>query len=148
MSELYSSKVLELSTNVKNVGSLDDTQSNGFITATKISKICGSKISLGIKYDSKQGIISDFLIDPKACALGQASASILSRLIIGSKPSEIIEARDGLENMLKNGMKFPENRFGELSYLEAVQDYPMRHASVMLAWNAAVEAIEIATKMP
>lgn len=140
-SDLYSSKVLELSTNIKNVAEFIAPNIDGFSTSTKISKICGSKVSVAIKLDP-QNAISDFLINPKACALGQASASILSQSIIGARAKEVIAARDALFNMLKNKEKYQLNYFSDLSYLEAVQDYPMRHSSVMLAWNAAVEAIE------
>ncbi len=141
-SDLYSSKILELSTNIKNIGEITNLDEKEFSVSTKVSKICGSKIGLALKYNAEQDIVTDFIINPKACALGQASAAILSQSLIGAKKNEVLKARDALFEMLKNGGKVPLNRFADLAYLEAVQDYPMRHASVMLAWNAAVEAIE------
>jgi NifU-like protein involved in Fe-S cluster formation len=84
-------------------------------------------------------------IEPKACALGQASASILMRHIVGATPEEIRTARDAFKAMLKGEGPAPSGRFWELRYLEAVKDYPPRHTSVLLAFDAAVEASERAS---
>ena len=81
-------------------------------------------------------------IEPKACALGQASASILMRHIVGATADEIRAARDGFKAMLKGEGPAPAGRFWELRYLEAVKEYPPRHTSALLAFDAAVEASE------
>lgn len=88
------------------------------------------------------GTVTDFAIDPRACALGQASAAILSDHVIGATPDEIRQARDGLAAMLRQGGSPPGGRFWELRYLEPVRDYPPRHASTLLAFEAAVVALE------
>jgi NifU-like protein involved in Fe-S cluster formation len=134
---VYNSKVIELATQIENVNKLLNVKDNFLGTSVKTSRICGSKIELSIVYDKKENIITDFSIDPKACALGQASAAILSRNLIGATSQDVIKARDALKKMLKENGKPPEGRFWELRYLEAVADYPPRHASVMLAWEAA-----------
>lgn len=141
-SDLYSSKILELSTSIKNIGQIDISANPKAKIAKKVSKICGSMVELALEYDVESDQIVKFVINPKACALGQASASILSNSIIGAKSSEVKIARDAFWNMLKNNGPKIENRFADLNYLEAVQDYPMRHASVMLAWDAAIDALD------
>ncbi|MBN8649188.1 MAG: iron-sulfur cluster assembly scaffold protein [Caulobacterales bacterium] len=140
--DIYSSKVFELSTTIKGINKTIDKASLYFAEASKYSKLCGSEISLGLIINPELNVIIDFTIIPKACALGQASASVLSNHIIGAKINEIYDARTKLFKMLKEDGPLPEGRFWELRYLENVKDYKMRHASVMLAWDAAIEAIE------
>ena len=134
---VYNSKVIELATQIENIDKILEINDNLFGEAKKTSRVCGSTIGLKISYNNKYNVVMDFSIDPKACALGQASAAILSRNLVGATPQEIFKARDDLRAMLKEGGKPPEGRFWELRYLEAVADYPPRHASVMLAWEAA-----------
>ena len=87
----------------------------------------------------ERGAVSDIALQVKACALGQASASILAKHAIGATPAEIADARDALAAMLK-GADAPEGRFAELSVLEAARAYPARHASIRLAFEAAADA--------
>lgn len=144
--DIYSSRIMELSTNIEHVGTLGDDANLSVGRANKVSKICGSQISLDIELDRDENRIINFGIEPKACALGQASASILAKNIIGASIYEVKEARDSLYSMLKEGKNPPEGRFWELRYLEPVIDYLPRHASVMLAWDAALAAIADAIK--
>ena len=83
-------------------------------------------------------------MDPKACALGQAATSILAEHAVGATVLEIRAARDALRAMLKDGAPPPEGRFWELRHLEPVADYPPRHVSTLLAFEAAVAAIDAA----
>jgi NifU-like protein involved in Fe-S cluster formation len=83
-------------------------------------------------------------VDPKACALGQAVTAILSEHAVGATVDEIRAARDGLRAMLKDDAPPPEGRFWELRHLQAVADYPPRHTSTLLAFDAAVAAIDAA----
>jgi NifU-like protein involved in Fe-S cluster formation len=138
---VYSSKILELSTNIKNIGAKINIDDVNYTKSTKISKICGSEITIELIVNPLEKTIKEFSIDPKACALGQASAAILSQNIIGANYEEIISARDGLKAMLKENGLLPGGRFWELRYLEPISDYPSRHASTLLAWEAAVAAI-------
>jgi len=82
----------------------------------------------------------------RACALGQASAAVLGAHVIGASLEEIEMARNALRDMLKADGPPPEGRFAELAVLEAVKDYPARHASTLLAFEAAVEAVRTAAK--
>jgi NifU-like protein involved in Fe-S cluster formation len=88
--------------------------------------------------------VTDIAIEPKACALGQASASVLARNIIGVSRDEVARTRDIFRAMLKEKGAPPDNAFWELRYLQAVADYPPRHASTLLAFDAALEAIDSA----
>lgn len=140
MDDLYHPRILELAADMPHVGRLDAPDG----AATKVSRVCGSVVSVELKL--RDGVVSDIAVHPKACALGQASTAILAMNAIGAKPTEIRAARDGLRAMLKEGGAPPAGRFWELRHLEGVRDYPPRHTSTMLAFDAAVEALEMAQR--
>lgn len=134
--DLYSGRVLELASQAGARGIPSAQQGH----ALRVSRLCGSEVEVGLTVSS--GVVTDFAIDPRACALGQASAAILAEHAIGAAPNEIRKARDELAAMLRQGGKPPTGRFWELRYLEPVRDYPPRHASTLLAFEAAVAALE------
>jgi NifU-like protein involved in Fe-S cluster formation len=136
MEDLYHPRVLELAADIPHLGRLD--QPDG--AATKVSRVCGSVVTVELKL--KDGKISDIAVHPKACALGQAATGVLALHAIGATPSEVREARDALAAMLKEGGEPPAGRFWELRHLQGVRDYPPRHTSTMLAFDAAVDALE------
>ena len=136
MEDLYHPRVLELAADIPHLGRLD--QPDG--AATKVSRVCGSVVSVELKL--KDGKISAIAVHPKACALGQAATGVLAMNAIGATPEEIRQARESLRAMLKEGADPPSGRFWELRHLQGVRDYPPRHASTMLAFDAAVEALE------
>lgn len=136
MEDLYHPRVMELAADIPHVGRLDAPDGE----ATKVSRICGSVVSVELKL--RDGVVSEIAVMPKACALGQASTAVLALNAIGATPGEIVEARDGLRAMLKEGAAPPQGRFWELRHLEGVRNYPPRHTSTMLAFEAAVDAIE------
>ncbi|MES1157391.1 MAG: iron-sulfur cluster assembly scaffold protein [Alphaproteobacteria bacterium] len=136
MDDLYHPRVLELAADIPHVGRLDAPDG----AATKVSRVCGSVVS--VELNLKDGLVSDIAVLPKACALGQAATGVLAMNAIGATPQEIVAARDGLRAMLKEGAAPPQGRFWELRHLEGVRAYPPRHASTMLAFDAAVEALE------
>ena len=133
--DLYHGRVLELAAEMPHVGRLSDPDG----AATKVSRICGSVVTVELKVTD--GRISDFAIDPKACALGQAATSILARHAVGRSLAEMEAVRDALRAMLKDGAEPPDGVFWELRHLAPVKDYPPRHASTMLAFDAAVDAM-------
>lgn len=133
--DLYSSKILGLAANMPHAGRLAAPDAS----TEKISKLCGSKITVDVVV--KDGKVADFAQDVKACALGQAAAAVLGEHVIGASLSEIEVARDALRAMLKADGPPPQGRFSELSVLAPVKDYPARHTSTMLAFEAAVEAV-------
>lgn len=132
--DLYSSRILALAANMPRAGRLAAPQAS----AEKVAKLCGSRIIVDLVMT--EGRVSDFAQEVQACALGQASAAILGANIIGATVDEIRQARDGLRAMLKEAGSAPEGRFADLGVLAPVRDYPARHASTLLAFEAALEA--------
>ena len=137
--DLYSARILTLAANMPRAGRLDAPDAS----SEKISKLCGSRVLVDLKV--RDGQVADFAQEVKACALGQAAAAILGANIIGARVDEIESARDQLAAMLKGGGPAPEGRFVDLRALEPVKDYPARHASTMLAFEAAAEAARAAS---
>ena len=133
--ELYSAKLLKLAANMPHAGRLAEPQGS----SEKIAKLCGSRVVIDVAL--ADGVVSDFAQDVKACALGQASAAVLGAHVMGASLSEIEMARDQFRAMLKEGATAPQGRFSDLSMLAPVKDYPARHASTLLAFEAAVEAV-------
>jgi len=137
--DLYHNRVLELAADIPHAGRLADADG----TSLKVSRVCGSTVAVDVKLDG-EGRITAIGVDPKACALGQAATSILARVGVGKTLAEIKAARDALKAMLKDGAEPPQGDFWELRHLAPVRDYPPRHASTLLAFDAAVEAVELA----
>jgi NifU-like protein involved in Fe-S cluster formation len=140
--DLYSAKVLALAANMPRAGRLPAPQAS----SEKVSKLCGSRVLVDLSM--ADGLVSDFAQDVQACALGQASAAILGAQVMGASADEIEAARDALKAMLKTGGPAPQGRFADLAVLAVVKDYPARHASTMLAFEAAAEAARTALKAP
>ena len=135
--ELYHNRVLELAADIPHVGQLEDAQGSSL----KVSRVCGSTVQVDVTLDA-EGRIAAIAVDPKACALGQAATSILARHAIGRSLAEIEAARDALKAMLKDGAEPPSGEFWELRHLQPVREYPPRHTSTLLAFEAAVEAMK------
>ncbi len=140
MDDLYHARILELAAEIPHVGRLENPDG----AATKVSRVCGSVVTVELKL--QDGLVSEIAVHPKACALGQAATGVLAMNAIGATPQEIRDARDGLRAMLKEAAPAPAGRFWELRHLEGVREYPPRHASTMLAFDAAVEALEQAQR--
>ena len=134
--DVYNAKILGYAGNISRIGRLDAPDAS----ATAHSKLCGSTVTVDIRMDDD--VITDFAHDVKACALGQASSSIMAQQIIGATAAELREVRATMLKMLKENGAPPAGRFGELKYLEPVRDYKARHASTMLTFDAVVDAVE------
>ncbi len=132
--DLYSARILKLAANMPRAGRLAAPQGS----SEKVAKLCGSRIIVDVVLEA--GVISDFAQEVKACALGQAAAAVLGDKVIGASPGEIEMALIAFRAMLKSNGLAPTGRFADLSMLEPVKDYPPRHASTLLAFEAAVEA--------
>lgn len=140
MVDLYHNRVLELAADIPHVGTLADAHGS----ATKVSRICGSSVRVDVKLSDDGHMVEAIAVDPEACALGQAATAILAENAVGATYDELAIARDQLRAMLKDGAEPPRGRFWELRHLEGVRDYPPRHASTMLAFEAILAAIETA----
>lgn len=134
--KLYSGRILELAADIPLTDALEAPQAS----VKKRSPQCGSTVTVGISM--RDGRVSEFGQDVKACALGQASASILASQVIGRTTSEITEARAQLIEMLKNGGPVPQAPFDEFEVLIPARDFKNRHASILLALDATAEAMK------
>ena len=136
LNEVYNRRIIELAGNIPRIGRLHDADA----TATALSKLCGSTVTIDLKMDGDT--VTDFAHEVKACALGQASSSIMARNIVGSKASELRELREGVRKMLKeNGVPPATGKWADIAVLEPVRDYKARHASTLLTFDAVVDAI-------
>ena len=136
LNDVYNARILDLAGNIPRLGRLPAPDA----TATAHSKLCGSTVTVDLKVD--HGEISDFAHDVKACALGQASSSIMARHVIGAKPAEMRELRDTVRKMLKENGPPPTGRWADVAVLEPVRDYKARHASTLLTFDAVVSALD------
>jgi NifU-like protein involved in Fe-S cluster formation len=137
--DIYSAKLLALAANMPRTGRLAAPDAS----VEKVSKLCGSRVVVDVTVDGDQ--VSDFAQDVKACALGQAAASVLGAHVIGASLSELEVAARQFRAMLKEGGPAPDGRFSDLSMLAPVKDYPARHTSTLLAFEAVTEAVRTAT---
>ncbi|WP_265502334.1 iron-sulfur cluster assembly scaffold protein [Paracoccus beibuensis] len=133
--QLYSRRILALTTAIPHQGRLEDPQA----TVQRRSPQCGSSITVHLSM--RDGRISDFAQEVRACALGQASASVLGQAVLGMDRSGLSAVRDQLCAMLKDDAPAPGAPFADLDALTPARDYPNRHASIMLAWDATLEAM-------
>jgi len=135
INDIYNKRIIELAGNIPRLGRLNDPDSS----ATAHSKLCGSTVTVDLKMDGP--VVTDFAHDVKACALGQASSSIMARHVVGSNAAELRELRETVRKMLKENGKPPEGKWADIALLEPVRDYKARHASTMLTFDAVVDAI-------
>jgi NifU-like protein involved in Fe-S cluster formation len=137
LSDLYSDRILEAAAAIPPARRLAAPDAS----ATKTSRVCGSEVSVDLAM--KGGVVAEFGMEAKACALGQASSSIVARNIVGAAPAELYALRDAMRAMLKSGGPPPEGaRWRELEALVAIRDYPQRHASTLLVFEAVCAALD------
>ncbi len=133
--KLYSAKILGLAADIPHLGRLDAPDAS----VKRRSPLCGSTVTVDLTV--REGRVTGYGQDVKACALGQAAASVVAGAIIGTTRAQIETARDQLRAMLKEGGPVPEAPFDGLEVLLPARDYKNRHASILLAIEAAAEAI-------
>lgn len=134
--KLYSGRILALAADIPHLGRLPAPMG----TAKKRSPLCGSTVTVDVAV--KDGRIAEFGQDVKACALGQASASVVGAAALGRTRDEVARARDQLQAMLKAGGPAPDAPFDGLGVLLPARDYANRHASILLALEATLEAMD------
>ncbi|WP_083649389.1 iron-sulfur cluster assembly scaffold protein [Salaquimonas pukyongi] len=143
LDNVYNAKIIEYAGNIERTGRLKAPDA----TAKAHSKLCGSTVVVDLKMaDGPDGsggkVVTDFAHEVKACALGQASSSIMARTIIGATADELKALKKTMYAMLKDDGPPPEGRFAEFRFLEPVRDYKARHASTLLTFDAVVDCIE------
>jgi NifU-like protein involved in Fe-S cluster formation len=136
LNEVYNKRILALAAEIPRIGRLEAPDAS----ATAHSKLCGSTVTIDLKMDGDT--VTDFAHEVKACALGQASSSIMARNVVGAKAGELRELRDSVRRMLKENATPPaDGKWGDIAVLEPVRDYKARHASTLLTFDAVVDAI-------
>ncbi|MQY41354.1 iron-sulfur cluster assembly scaffold protein [Epibacterium sp. SM1969] len=133
--KLYSQKILELAADIPHLERLDAPDAS----AKKRSPMCGSTVTVDLKLED--GKISAFGQDVKACALGQASAAVLGHVVVGRSPAELQVARDQLKAMLREDGPVPDAPFDGYEVLIPAREFQNRHASILLALDASLEAL-------
>lgn len=137
LNDLYSDALLEAAAAIPEKKHLEAADA----VARRASKVCGSVVEVGLKL--QDGMVADIALDVKACALGQASSSLLARHIRGATPKELRRLRHDMLAMLKEGGPLPAGaRWAELAKLQPIKDYPARHASTMLVFEAVVDCLD------
>ena len=135
LNDIYNKKIIELAGNIPRLGRLAEPDAS----ATAHSKLCGSTVKVDLKMNGE--VVSDFGHEVKACALGQASSSIMARHVVGSTADELRKLRETVRKMLKDNGAPPQGKWADIALLEPVRDFKARHASTMLTFDAVVDAI-------
>ncbi len=136
LNEIYNKRILELAADIPRLGRLEGRHA----TATAHSKLCGSTVTVDLAVESE--VVADFAHDVKACALGQASSSIMARHVVGSTAEELRALREAMRRMLKENGAAPGGKWSDLRVLEPVRDFRARHASTLLTFDAVVDALD------
>jgi NifU-like protein involved in Fe-S cluster formation len=136
LNDIYSRRILELAADIPHLGQLSEPDAS----ATARSKLCGSTVTVYVKLQGN--VVTAFAHEVKACALGQASSSIMGRNIIGATIAELREVRDAASRLLRADGEPPQGKWGDLKVLEPLRDYKARHASILLTFDAVVDALD------
>ena len=141
MNELYNQRILKLAADIPHIGTLDAPQAK----ADAQSRLCGSKVHVELCLaDDETGnvVVVAFAHEVEACALGQASSSVMAREIIGSTPQELRQVGATMRAMLKHDGAPPTGRWADLEVLEPVRDYKNRHSSTLLTFDAVEDCLQ------
>jgi NifU-like protein involved in Fe-S cluster formation len=136
INDIYNRKILGFAADIPRLQRLPHPDA----TAVAHSRLCGSKVTVDLAM--KDGVVTDFGHDVKACALGQASSSIMARHVVGSTGDELRAVRDQMYKMLKDEGPAPAGKWADLEALLPVRDFKARHASTLLTFDAVVDAID------
>jgi NifU-like protein involved in Fe-S cluster formation len=135
INEIYNRRILELAGNIPRLGRL----ANPDASAKAHSRLCGSTVVIDLSV--KDGRVVDFAHEVRACALGQASSSLMARHVIGATADELSELRDRMTRMLKENGQPPDGKWSDFAVLEPVREYKARHASTLLTFDAVADAL-------
>jgi NifU-like protein involved in Fe-S cluster formation len=137
LGSLYSTRVLSLAADIPRLGRLENPDAS----ARAVSRLCGSEVTVDLSM--KDGVVTDFAHEVKACALGQASSSVMARHVVGSSAEELRQVAREMRAMLKEGGPPPlGDKWRDLAALEGVRDYKPRHASTLLTFDAVVKCLD------
>ncbi len=135
INDIYNRKILEFAADIPRLQRLPDADAS----SVQVSRLCGSKVTVDLKMD--HGLVTDFGHEVKACALGQASSSIMARHVVGSTAEELKALREQMHKMLKESGPPPDGKWADLEALLPVRDFKARHASTLLTFDAVADAV-------
>lgn len=136
INDVYNTRILALAADIPRLGRLEAPQAS----ARAHSRLCGSTVTIDLVLDGDT--VKDFAHEVRACALGQASSSLMASHIIGAKTDELRKLRETMWAMLRENGSPPTGRFADFAVLEPVREYRARHPSTMLTFDAVVDAID------
>ena len=136
LDDIYNTRILELAANLPRLGRLERPDA----TATAHSKLCGSTVTVDLAM--RDGVVTDFAHEVRACALGQASSALMARNVVGARGRDLRQVRDAMRRMLKENGPPPDGPWAECAVLEPVRAFKARHASTLLTFDAVVDAID------
>ena len=137
LDDIYNRRILELAADIPRLGRLAAPEAS----ATAHSKLCGSTVTVDLATDGA-GTVIDFAHDVTACALGQASSSLMARHVVGATADALRAVRTTVRAMLKENGPVPTGPWADLAVLEPVRDFRARHASTLLTFDAVVDALD------
>ncbi len=138
LDDIYNRRILELAADIPRLGRLAQPDAS----ATAHSKLCGSTVTVDLSLDEDGATVRDFAHDVKACALGQASSSLMARHVVGASADELRAVRESMRAMLKENGAPPQGTWADLAVLEPVREFRARHASTLLTFDAVVDALD------
>lgn len=137
LDDIYNRRILELAADIPRLGRL----ANPDASATAHSRLCGSTVTVDLVL-GEDGRVADFAQEVRACALGQASSSLMGRHVVGASADELRGVRAAMRSMLKENGPAPGGAWSDLAVLEPVRDFKARHASTLLTFDAVVDALD------
>ncbi len=134
--DIYSMDVLKLAGNITRAERLAAPQASVSLS----SPLCGSSITVDLNYED--GRVTDFGQRIKACALGQAAASVMAANVVGKTLAELRQVRDRMARMLEKDGPPPAEDWAALAALQPARRLSARHGAILLPFNAVIQAIE------
>lgn len=137
LDDIYNRRILELAADIPRLGRLEQPDAS----ATAHSRLCGSTVTVDLTL-GPDDTVTDFAHEVRACALGQASSSLMARHVVGTAADDLRTLREAVRAMLKQGAPAPDGRWADFAVLEPVRDFKARHASTLLTFDAVVDALD------
>jgi NifU-like protein involved in Fe-S cluster formation len=131
---LYNRDILRLAAAIPHHHRLERPQAS----VEKRAPLCGSRVTVDVVVD-EEGKLADLGQEVRACALGQASASLMGAHAVGRSEAELAEARDALAAFL-DGRREDPGAWPGLEIFREARPYKARHPSILLAFEAVAEA--------
>ncbi|MGZ6007075.1 MAG: Fe-S cluster assembly sulfur transfer protein SufU [Rhizomicrobium sp.] len=137
--ELYQEVILDHSRHPRHFGKLEHATN----AAQGYNPLCGDRVTIYLNV-GKDGRIADIRFEGKGCAISQASASLMTDMIVGKTVAEAEKLMGGFLNLVKGeeveGLN--EDDRETLNVMAGVSAFPMRVKCATLAWHTMKSALE------